>query len=160
MCSRRSKMNIGFSKPNFLGFSGFMAKSKGIFLKQGKPSNMWWCWLKFRRTRFFLPTPESTGTARHDAMSRERLQRYFQAFGEIILYPNFHYQPCKIGVPQRSILSVTLFSIKINSLDEGLRDSIQDSLYVDDLDIRYKSKNMNSVERQLLLCFYKIQNWD
>ena len=65
----------------------------------------------------------------------------------------------ELRVPQGSILSVTLFSIKINSLAEVLRDGIQGSLYVDDFVICYKSKNMNSVERQLQLCLHKIQNW-
>ena len=38
----------------------------------------------------------------------------------------------EMGVPQGSILSVTLFSIKINSLAEVLRGDINGSLYVDD----------------------------
>ena len=36
---------------------------------------------------------------------------------------------------------------------------MQGSLYVDDFDICYKSKNINSVERQLQLCLHQIQNW-
>ena len=69
----------------------------------------------------------------------------------------------EMGVPQGSntILSVTLFSIKINSLAQVPRDGMQDSLYVDDFItcICYKSKNINSFERQLQLCFHKIQKW-
>ena len=64
-----------------------------------------------------------------------------------------------MGVPQKSILSVTLFSIKINSLAEVLRGDMHDSLYVVDFVLCYKTKNMNSLERQLQLCLYKIQNW-
>ena len=94
--SERAKIGIGFSKRNFLRFAGAMEKLKGILLKQGKPSDMWWRRLKSRRTDFSLRTCEPTGIARHDALSRERLQRYFQALGEIILSPNFHDQPCKI----------------------------------------------------------------
>ena len=94
--AERAKMGIDFIKPNFLRFAGAMAKSKGILLKQGKPSDMWWRRLKSRRTDFSLRTPEPTGTARHVAMSRERLQRYFEALGEIVLSQNFHDQPCKI----------------------------------------------------------------
>lgn len=37
-----------------------------------------------------------------------------------------------MGVPQGSILSVTLFSIKINSLVEVLNNKIQGSFCVDD----------------------------
>ena len=65
-----------------------------------------------------------------------------------------------MGVPQESILSVTLFRIKINSLAKVLRDGMQGSLYVDEFVICYKSKNMNSVERQLQLCLHsKFENW-
>jgi hypothetical protein len=35
-----------------------------------------------------------------------------------------------MGVPQGSILSITLFSIKINSLAKVLNDNIEGSLYV------------------------------
>ena len=33
------------------------------------------------------------------------------------------------------------------------------SLYINDFALCYKSKNMNSVERQLQLCLNKIRNW-
>ena len=62
-------------------------------------------------------------------------------------------------VPQGSILSVTLFSIKINSFAYVLRGDKHGCLYVDDFVLCYKSKNINSVERQLQLCLNKIQNW-
>ena len=65
----------------------------------------------------------------------------------------------EMGVPQGSILSVTLFSIKINSLAEVLKNEFHGSLYVDDFTLCYKSKNMNSIERKLQLCLNKIQNW-
>ena len=45
----------------------------------------------------------------------------------------------EMGVPQGSILLVTLFSIKINSHAEVLRDGMQGILYVNDFDICYKS---------------------
>jgi hypothetical protein len=50
-----------------------------------------------------------------------------------------------MGVPQRSILSDTLFSIKINSLAKVLNDNIESSLYVDDFLICYRGKNMNNL---------------
>jgi hypothetical protein len=62
----------------------------------------------------------------------------------------------EMGFPQGSILSVTLFSIKINSLTEVLKTEFQGSLYVDDFVLCYKSKNMNSTERKLQLCLNKI----
>ena len=63
------------------------------------------------------------------------------------------------GVPQGSILSVTLFSIKINSLAQVLKNDIEGCLFVDDFGISYRSKNMASIERQLQLCLNKIQDW-
>jgi hypothetical protein len=64
-----------------------------------------------------------------------------------------------MGVPQGSILSVTLFSIKINSLAKVLNDNIEGSLYVDDFLICYWGKHMNTIERQLQLCLNKIEKW-
>ena len=64
-----------------------------------------------------------------------------------------------MGVPQRSILSVTLFGLKINSQGTVRKNYTLDSLYVDDFVLCYKSKNMNSTELQLQLCQQKIQNW-
>jgi hypothetical protein len=66
-------------------------------------------------------------------------------------------QEQEMGVPQGSILSVTLFSIKINSLAKIVSDNIEGSLYVDDFLICYRGKNMNNIERQLQLCLNKIE---
>jgi hypothetical protein len=68
-------------------------------------------------------------------------------------------QEQEMGVPQGCILSVTLFSIKINSLAKVLNDNIEGSLYVDDFLICYRGKNMNIIERQLQLCLNKIETW-
>jgi hypothetical protein len=65
-------------------------------------------------------------------------------------------QEQEMGVPQGSILSVTLFSIKINSLAKILNDNIEGFLYVDDFLICYRAKNINNIERQLQLCLNKI----
>ena len=58
----------------------------------------------------------------------------------------------EMGVPQGSILSVTLFSIKINSLVKVLKDNMEGSLYVDDFLICYRRHHMNNIERQIQLC--------
>ena len=63
-----------------------------------------------------------------------------------------------MGVPQRSILPVTLLSIEISSLAKVLTDNIMGSLYVDDFLICYRGKNMNIIERQLQLYLNKIEN--
>jgi hypothetical protein len=45
-----------------------------------------------------------------------------------------------MGVPQGSILSVTLFSIKINNIVKSIQPGVDCSLYVDDFIICYRSK--------------------
>ena len=65
----------------------------------------------------------------------------------------------EMGVPQGSILSVLLFSIKINKIVKCLKPGVDCSLYVDDFLICYRSKNMHTIERQLQLCLNKIQTW-
>ena len=65
----------------------------------------------------------------------------------------------EMGVPQGSILSVTLFSVKINSITQCLKPGVDCSLYVDDFQICYRSSNMSILERQLQLCLNKLQQW-
>ena len=45
----------------------------------------------------------------------------------------------EMGVPQGSILSVTLFSVNINSITQCLKPGVDCSLYVDDFQICYRS---------------------
>ena len=49
------------------------------------------------------------------------------------------------GVPQGSILSVTLFSININDIVKTINPGADCSLYVDDFLICYRSKNMHKL---------------
>ena len=63
------------------------------------------------------------------------------------------------GVPQGSILSVTMFSIKINNIVKALNPGVDCSLYVDDFLICYRSKHIHTIERQLQQCLNKIQKW-
>jgi hypothetical protein len=65
----------------------------------------------------------------------------------------------EMGVPQGAILSVTLFSIKINNLAKVLNENIDRSLFVDDFSISCRGSNMSTVERQLQLCLNKINKW-
>ena len=63
----------------------------------------------------------------------------------------------EMGVPQGSILSVSLFSVKINSIAQCLKPGVDCSLYVDDFQICYRSSNMSIIEGQLQLCLNKRQ---
>ena len=63
------------------------------------------------------------------------------------------------GVPQGSILSVTLFSIKINDIVKNTNPGVDCSLCVDDFLICYRSKNMHTTERQLQQNLNNIQDW-
>ena len=63
------------------------------------------------------------------------------------------------GVPQGSILLVTLFNIKINSITRWLTSGIDGYLYVVDFCITSKSKYMRTAKRQLQRCINKITHW-
>ena len=63
------------------------------------------------------------------------------------------------GVPQGSILSTTLFNIKINSIMNCLDPKTDGSLYVDDFCMFYRSKSMRTIERHLQQCINRIEDW-
>ncbi|GBO22524.1 RNA-directed DNA polymerase from mobile element jockey [Araneus ventricosus] len=63
------------------------------------------------------------------------------------------------GVPQGSILSVTLFILKINNVLNQLPLSIKGYLYVDDLCIFCTGMNMNCIQRQLQTAINNISQW-
>ena len=65
----------------------------------------------------------------------------------------------EMGVPQGSILSVTLFVLKINYLAELIDHDVLRSLFVDDFKICYKGKTMNTIERKLQTNLNKIGKW-
>ncbi|GBN35905.1 hypothetical protein AVEN_131888-1 [Araneus ventricosus] len=53
------------------------------------------------------------------------------------------------GVPQGSVLSVTLFIIKINEVIKQLPTGVSGSLFVDDLEIHCSGEDMGFLERKL-----------
>ena len=61
----------------------------------------------------------------------------------------------EMDVPEGSIISPTLFNLKINSITKCLLQNVDPSLYVDDFLILYRLKNLNSIERKLQLCLEK-----
>ena len=64
----------------------------------------------------------------------------------------------EIGVLQGSILSVTLFSLKKNSLAKVLSKDVEGSLYVDDFLMPFRAKSTKTCERQLQGCLQKLEN--
>jgi potassium voltage-gated channel Eag-related subfamily H protein 8 len=75
---------------------------------------------------------------------KSKLRQFAVKIGTII--SNFYDQ--EEGVPEGTILSVTLFSVKINGIVKSLSPGIDCSLYVDDFVIYYKSKHTHTINRQ------------
>ena len=65
----------------------------------------------------------------------------------------------EMGVPQGSILSVTLFALKINGIVNCINPGTESSLFVDDFSACCRSKHIRSIERQLQQCLNKLQTW-
>jgi len=65
----------------------------------------------------------------------------------------------EMGVSQGSIMSVTLFVLKINSVIKNLNPGVECSLYVDDFLICYHSRYMHIIERHLQQTLNKLQTW-
>ena len=65
----------------------------------------------------------------------------------------------EMGVPQGSILSLALFSIKINSIVKAVLKGTDCSLFVDDFALCVSGKTLNSVERAIQLCVNSVQKW-
>ena len=65
----------------------------------------------------------------------------------------------EMGVPQGSILSVTLFGLKINSIVKTISPGLECSLYVDDFLICYRSKYIHIIERHIQQCLNKLSDW-
>ena len=62
-------------------------------------------------------------------------------------------------VPQGSILSPTLFSIKINNIVKAVLKGTDCSLFVDDFALCVSGKTLNRVERAMQLCVNSVQKW-
>ena len=64
-----------------------------------------------------------------------------------------------MGVRQGSILSLTLFSVKINNIVKSVCPGVECFLYVDDFCICYRSKHMHTIERQLQQVLNNLSKW-
>ena len=67
--------------------------------------------------------------------------------------------PLENGVPQGSILSVTLFAVAINGVCSALPVGVTGSLYVDDLCISFHAARMSLIERKLQLAINAVSQW-
>ncbi|GBM82843.1 hypothetical protein AVEN_272421-1 [Araneus ventricosus] len=63
------------------------------------------------------------------------------------------------GVPQGSVLSVTLFIVHLSQILSHLPSSVHGNLYVDDLQISCQGSNMHLIERQLQNAVNKLVAW-
>ena len=63
------------------------------------------------------------------------------------------------GVPQGSVLSVTLFALSINGVSSLIPSDVLHTLFVDDLSISFSGSRMTTIERKLQLTVNSITNW-
>lgn len=63
------------------------------------------------------------------------------------------------GVPQGGVLSCTLFIIKMNSLRLCIPHNTFYSMYVDDIQVGFRSCNLAVCERHVQLCLNKVSKW-
>ena len=101
----------------------------------------------------------------HDFGIRGRLSYFISAFlnerqfrvrvGNT--FSNPHEQ--EVGIPQGSILHVTLFSVKINNIVKSVCPGVECFLYVDDFRICYRSRHMHTIEWQLQQVLNDLSKW-
>ncbi|KAK3877974.1 hypothetical protein Pcinc_017376 [Petrolisthes cinctipes] len=63
------------------------------------------------------------------------------------------------GVPQGSVLCVTLFAVAINAIASSLPDGIANSIYVDDLAVWVAASRMPVAERRMQLALDRVSRW-
>ena len=63
------------------------------------------------------------------------------------------------GIPQGSVLSVTLFLIAINTVLYDINTNIKFALYCDDLDIFTTNKNLQNAKENLPDTLYQLEKW-
>ena len=64
----------------------------------------------------------------------------------------------EMGVPQGSILSPILFSLKINNIVKSVLKSLEASLFVDDFALCIRAKFLPHAQRLMQLCVKMVSN--
>ena len=64
-----------------------------------------------------------------------------------------------MGVPQGSILSPVLFSLKINNIVESVLKGSEASLFMDDFALCIREKFLPHAQRLMQLCVNSVQDW-
>ena len=72
-------------------------------------------------------------------------------------FSSFHSQ--EEGVPQGSVLSVTLFALSINGITSVIPKDVMFSLFVDDLSLSFAASRMVVAERKMQLAINRIIEW-
>ena len=65
----------------------------------------------------------------------------------------------EMGVPQGSILSPFLFSLKINNIVKSVLKGSEASLFVDDFARCIRAKSLLHAQRLIQLCVNSVQDW-
>ncbi|WP_419640428.1 reverse transcriptase domain-containing protein, partial [Thiolapillus sp.] len=65
----------------------------------------------------------------------------------------------EMGVPQGSILSPVLFSLKINNIVKSVLKGSEASLFVDDFALCIRAKFLPHAQRLMQLCVNSVQDW-
>ena len=69
------------------------------------------------------------------------------------------YLPQEEGLPQGSVLSVTLFAIAINNITKQIGPGVRCALYVDDFTIFVSASNLNHSTRVLQMAINNLEKW-
>ena len=64
-----------------------------------------------------------------------------------------------MGVPQGSILSPVLYSLKINNIVKSVLKGSEASLFVDDFALCIRAKSLPRAQRLMQLCVNNVQDW-
>ena len=115
-------------------------------------------------TRIFCQRSFRSATTCHRGLFwlRESLWKYVEVWYQFHVRLGSFYSDLfeqEMGIPQGSILSVTLFGLKINSIVKAISPGVECSLYVDDFLICYRSKHIHIIEHHLQQCLNKLADW-